>query len=223
MSHRIFTILFIIIFNTVQSQKRDSLTTTNNAIKTEFQFYTDSIMLHEASEYKITEDSISVILNPIYVQGMPKFNNTLDKDQYSWLKKKVFRVYPYFIIALKQYNNISDTLNMISNKSAYKKYSRKRQKQLSEEFEGKLKSLTKAEGKIFSKLMYRSTGKTVYEIIKELRNGWSAFWWNAKAVAFDIDLKEPFDPYHIRDDAFVEAILLRAFQSGELTPTEELE
>ena len=71
--------------------------------------------------------------------------------------------------------------------------------------------------------MYRSTGKTVYEIIKELRNGWSAFWWNAKAVAFDIDLKEPFDPYHIRDDAFVEAILLRAFQSGELTPTEELE
>ena len=80
MSHRIFTILFIIIFNTVQSQKRDSLTTTNNAIKTEFQFYTDSIMLHEASEYKITEDSISVILKNIGGKDKHNFQESLREN-----------------------------------------------------------------------------------------------------------------------------------------------
>jgi hypothetical protein len=39
--------------------------------------------------------------------------------------------------------------------------------------------------------MNRATGKNVYEIIKELRGGWSAFWWNVKGKMADIDLKDP--------------------------------
>ncbi len=38
--------------------------------------------------------------------------------------------------------------------------------------------------------MYRATGKSVYDIIKELRGGWSAFWWNVKGN-IDVDIKEP--------------------------------
>lgn len=214
MNLRIFTLLFILIFNIVLCQKTDSLETT-------IHFNSDSVMRNESSQYSITEDSVLIDLKTIQVEGMPKFNNNLDKNQYNWLKKRVFRVYPYFLIALKQYNNLHDSLNLNLNNAAFRKYLKKRQKQLSEEYEGKLKGLTKTEGRIFSKLMCRYTGKTVYEIIKELRNGWSAFWWNAKAGAFDIDLKEPFDPYHIRDDAFVESILQRAFQRGELIPPNE--
>lgn len=215
MNNKIFTILCILIFSIAQCQKRDSL-------ETNILFNSDSVMLNESSKYSITVDSVLIDLKTIQVQAMPKFNNDLDKNQYNWLKKKIFKVYPYFLIALKQYNNLHDSLNLNLNNSSFRKYIKKRQKQLSEEYEDKLKALTKTEGKIFSKLMYRSTGKTVYEIIKELRNGWSAFWWNAKARAFDIDLKEPFDPYHIRDDAFIESILQRAFQREKLTPTNEI-
>jgi hypothetical protein len=206
--------LYILIFNIVQCQKKDSL-------KINILFNSDSVMLNESSKYSITNDSIWIDLKTIQVHGMPKFNNDLDKNQYKWLEKKVFKVYPYFIIALKQYNNLHDSLNLNLNSSSFRKYVKNRQKKLSEEYEDKLKALTQTEGKIFSKLMYRSTGKTVYEIIKELRNGWSAFWWNAKARAFNIDLKEPFDPYHIRDDAYIESILQRAFQLGKLIPTDE--
>jgi hypothetical protein len=175
-------------------------------------------MRYESTYVFRSEDSISVDLKLINVYGLPKFNREVDEVHYNWLKGKVYRLYPYLTIAVEQYYNLQDSMNLSTNNTAFKKYVRKRQKELSGEYEDKLKGLTKTEGKIFSKLMYRTTGKTVYEIIKELRSGWSAFWWNAKAGAFDIDLKEPFDPYHIRDDAYVEIILLRAYQYGELTP-----
>jgi hypothetical protein len=180
-------------------------------------------MRYESTRVQNFEDSILVDLKLINVYGLPKFNGEIDKRHYNWLKKKVYRLYPYLTLAVEQYNNLQDSMSFSKDNADFKKYVKKRQKQLSEEYEAKLKSLTKTEGKIFSKLMYRSTGKTVYEIIKELRGGWSAFWWNTKAGAFDIDLKEPYDPYNIRDDAYVEAILLRAHQFGELKPLKESE
>ena len=38
--------------------------------------------------------------------------------------------------------------------------------------------------------MNRSTGKTVYELIKELKGGFNAFLWNVKGNVADIDLKK---------------------------------
>ena len=50
--------------------------------------------------------------------------------------------------------------------------------------------------------MHRATGKTVYEIIKELRGNWSAFLVECKGNIADVDIKEPYDPHANRQDAF---------------------
>ena len=66
--------------------------------------------------------------------------------------------------------------------------------------------------------MYRATGKTVFEIIKELRGGWSSFWWNVKGNIADVDIKSPYDPHANRVDEFLENLLLSNWNAGLLQP-----
>ena len=66
--------------------------------------------------------------------------------------------------------------------------------------------------------MNRATGKTVYEIIKELRGGWSAFWWNVKGNIADVSIKQPYDPHTDRSDEFIESLLQTNWNSGYLKP-----
>ena len=66
--------------------------------------------------------------------------------------------------------------------------------------------------------MNRATGKTVYEIIRELRGGWSAFWWNVKGNIADVDIKQPYDPHADRTDLFIESLLQSNWNSGYLQP-----
>ncbi|MDR3271978.1 MAG: DUF4294 domain-containing protein [Flavobacteriaceae bacterium] len=220
------TILFILIFvishSSFGQQDADSTGVKSSLAKFKLieqpMIDADSVISKESTKVVRTKDSISVDLMLVNVYGLPKFNNDLDRKYYYWLKDRVYRVYPYFTLAVEQYQNIQDSLELNKNNPKFKEYIKKRQRQLSEEYETRLKNLSKTEGRIFSKLMYKATGKTVYNIIKELRGGWSAFWWNAKAGAFDIDLKQPFDPTYNREDAYIQAIMYRAYQFGDLKP-----
>ena len=81
-----------------------------------------------------------------------------------------------------------------------------------------LRDLTTTEGKVFAKLMNRATGKTVYDIIKELRGGWSAFWWNVKGKVADVDIKQPYNPHQDRSDEFIESLLQTNWNYGYLQP-----
>ncbi len=64
--------------------------------------------------------------------------------------------------------------------------------------------------------MYRQTGTTTFDLVKDLRSGWKAFWYNSTANMFDISLKEKYDPYDVEEDYLIEDILLRAFKDNTL-------
>ena len=97
-----------------------------------------------------------------------------------------------------------------------KRYAKRIQKYIEGEFSDELKKLTRTEGQILIKLIHRQTGKTTFELIKELRSGWRAFWFNNTASLFDISLKKKFDPYNEKEDYLIEDILQRNFQNGIL-------
>jgi hypothetical protein len=101
------------------------------------------------------------------------------------------------------------------------KYVKEYQKYLEERFEPELRKLTRSEGQILSKLIYRETGTSVYEIIKTYRNGFSARFWSLTAWWYDIDLKKPYDPENDPEDKLIENILIRKFISGELVPARQ--
>lgn len=170
----------------------------------------------KAKIYEIDGENV-VVMDELILLNKPRFNNQLDQNYYFFLNKKLNRVYPLFLTALGQYEGIQTDLKAL-NKTAQKKYVSSRQKALADKYEVQLRDLTTYEGKVFAKLMNRATGKTVYEIIKELRGGWSAFWWNVKGNVADIDLKEPYDPYRNRTDQFLESLLQSNWNVGYFTP-----
>lgn len=169
-----------------------------------------------AKIYEISGETV-VIMDELVMLKNPKFNNQLDRNYYYFLNKKLLRVYPLFLNALDQYKEIQVETKAM-DRSTQKKYARKKQNELAAEYESQLRDLTTSEGRVFAKLMNRATGKTVYEIIKELRGGWSAFWWNLKGNIVDVDLKEPYDPYKNRTDLFVESLLISHWNTGYLEP-----
>src|SRR5699024_1440955 len=91
---------------------------------------------------------------------------------------------------------------------------------MEEEFAYTLKSFTRSEGRILFKLIYRQTGYTVFELIKEYRSGWNAFWYNTAASMYDLTMKQKYDPIENKEDYYIEDILQNAFVENILIEQE---
>lgn len=177
-------------------------------------FYYDQAQ--KARIYEINGENV-VVLDELILMNKPRFNNQLDQNYYYFLNKKLNRVYPLFLTALDQYEDIQEDMRAL-DKSSQRKYVNSRQSALADQYEAQLKDLTTTEGRVFAKLMNRATGKTVYEIIIDLRGGWSAFWWNVKGNIADVNIKEPYDPYKNRSDQFLESLLQSNWNAGYFRP-----
>ena len=91
---------------------------------------------------------------------------------------------------------------------------------LNEEFEPKLKKLSRKQGQILVKLINRQTGKTTFDLIKDYKSGWKAFWSNNTAKLFNIDIKKTYDPMEVPEDYYIETYLQRCFDEGKLVKQE---
>ena len=171
-------------------------------------------------EYIIIEgDSIpkmAINLNEVIVLPRLQFKNRDERIRYLILQRKTLKVYPYAKLAAERLVELQKRLEALERKSQKRKYAKIIQKYIEDEFSAELKKLTRTEGQILVKLVHRQTGKTTFDLIKELRSGWRAFWFNNTASLFDISLKEEFSPLESEEDFLIEDILRRNFQNGRL-------
>jgi len=161
------------------------------------------------------------VLDEVLFVPKPTLNDYQARRHYYNLTKKVRRVYPYVREAALRMDSVNMQLEGIDKRKARRKFTKSYQKYLEERFEPELRKLTRSEGQILSKLIYRETGVSVYEIIKTYRNGFSARLWSMTAWWYDIDLKRPYDPANDPEDKLIENILVRKFISGQLIPARE--
>ncbi|MFD1615096.1 DUF4294 domain-containing protein [Gelatiniphilus marinus] len=145
-----------------------------------------------------------------------EFASKQDRIRYLILRRKTLKVYPYAKMAAERLDSMNKRLESIKKRRHKKKYAKRVQKYIEGEFSAELKKLTRTEGQILVKLIHRQTGETAFNLVKELRNGWRAFWYNTTASMFDISLKREFDPVNEKEDYLIEDILQRNFQSGRL-------
>lgn len=158
------------------------------------------------------------VLDEVLFVPKPTLNDFQARRNYYLLTKKVRRVYPFVREAALRMDSVNIALEGIDRRRKRRKYTKQYQKYLEEKFEPELRKLTRSEGQILSKLIYRETGLPVYEIIKTYRNGFSARFWSMTAWWYDIDLKRPYDPINDPEDQLIENILIRKFISGQLKP-----
>lgn len=175
----------------------------------------DSIPLLE--RYMIFEgDTLLIELDEIFLLKTLKFKTDYDRRYYIWYRKKTLKVYPYAKLAADRLETLNERLEKIKSKRKKKEYIKVIQNYMEGEFTDQLKKLTRTEGEILIKLMHRQTGHTAYDLVKDYRSGWKAFWYNATANMFKLSLKDKYDPLHNKNDFIIEDVLQRAFTDGIL-------
>ena len=183
------------------------------------QAYSQDLEDDNPSYIYVEGDSIpktTIELNEVLILKRLSFNSKDDLKRYYLIKRKTLKVYEYARLASERLDSLETRFSRMSSKREKKRYAKLVQKYIDNEFSTELKKLTRSEGRILIKLIHRQTGSTAFELIKTLRSGWNAFWFNNTAKMFDLSLKSEYDPYVNRDDFYVEDILQRAFQNEML-------
>ncbi|MFT4670079.1 MAG: hypothetical protein ACI9M9_001793 [Flavobacteriaceae bacterium] len=173
----------------------------------------------ETFYYIIAGDSIArefIDLEEVLLLNKIEFNTKQDRRRYLILRRKTRKVYPFAKLASERLTTMTERLKTVKKKRDRKRYTKRIQKYIEEEFSEKLKKLTRTEGQILVKLIHRQTGRTAFDLVKELRTGWRAFWYNTTARMFDISLKESYRPFDVKEDYLIEDILERSFQDNIL-------
>ena len=134
------------------------------------------------------------------------------------LQRRVYKVYPYAKLASERLVQLNKGMEGLKTNRERKKYFKITEDYLNNEFEAKLKKLSRKDGQILVKLIHRQTGTTTFTLIKTLKSGWKAFWSNNTARLFDINLKTEYAPMEVYEDYLIETILERAFKSRRLEP-----
>ena len=175
----------------------------------------DSIPITE--RYIIFEgDTLLIELDEVLLLKKLKFETSFDRKYYYWFRKKVLKAYPFAKIAAEKLDTLNVRLEEIKSKRKKKKYTKEVQKYMEDEFTDQLKKLTRTEGRILIKLLHRQTGIVTFDLVKDYRSGWKAFWYNTTANMFKLSLKDGYDPLNNREDFLIEDILQRAFVEGIL-------
>jgi len=133
-------------------------------------------------------------LNEVPIVTNYIFKTKKQYEQWTRVKYNVKIVYPYALLAsakLKQYDLM---LAKIEDKNMRKEFVKMCEKELRKEFEKDLKSLSVTQGRILMKLINRETGKTTYDIVKEMRGGFQANMWQALARLFGNNMKDEYEP-----------------------------
>ncbi len=142
----------------------------------------------------INGDTVPVIdLPDMYVYTEYVFKNKRHYEQWTRVKYNVKKVYPYAILAAAKLKEYDVILAKMPNEKMKKAYLRVCEKDLKHEFEDELKDLSINQGRVLMKLIDRETGKTTYEIVKQMRGGFEACMWQAVARIFGNNMKDDYD------------------------------
>lgn len=163
---------------------------------------------------KIVNDTIYVdTLDPVEIypkRGMFRFYK---RWRYSRKIRNLKKVYPYAKKAGILLKEINAEYLKLETEREKKRFIKKAEKRLFAQFEGELRNMTISQGRMLIKLIFRETGNTTYEILKEFKGGFSAFFWHSVARLFGSSLKYKYDKDG--DDADLERLVI-LYEQGKL-------
>jgi len=148
-----------------------------------------------------------VLLSEVKIVPEWDFRSKREKRYYKRLVRNIKVALPYARLAARKLREINAELTRIEDEEEREAYLKKAEKKLFNEFEQPLRKLTFSQGRILIKLIDRETGETSYNLIKEYKGGFSAFFWQSVARLFGSNLKKEFD--EDRKDRMIEHIIIQ--------------
>ncbi len=168
--------------------KQPSKTTADNGV----QYVTDSAALNDTLP-TVSLQQVDVLY----------FKTPAEWMQYYKYKSRIEAVLPYVKIAKQLYNELMAE-KQTAKKRDYKRYRKDVEKEMRDKFERDLKDLTVGQGEMLFKLINRETGNNSYTIIKEIKGGATAWFYQVLAKHWGYDLKDKYDP---QEEKMIELII----------------
>lgn len=142
----------------------------------------------------------------ITMMTVPIYKRNSDIRKYQRMVAAVKKVYPLALEAAKRMEDLDERLAEFERRKDQKGYTRELEDALKEEISPMLWKMTRFEGVILLKLIDRETNHTVFNIIKNIRSGFTANFYQMLAKLFGNNLKLHYDPKG--EDAMLEQIVL---------------
>jgi hypothetical protein len=156
----------------------------------------------------IDGDTIPVVtLRPKRVSAYRKARSRRYRRKWDKMHRNVVKVYPYAKVAGELINEYNRNLAKLETEAEREAYLEQCEEDLKAEFEGDLRKMTTSQGRVLIKLIDRETGRTSYELIKDLKSGFTAFMWQGVAKLFGTNLKDHYDPGSFETDYMIEEIV----------------
>lgn len=147
-----------------------------------------------------------VYLDDVIVKERVPRRFARQRRRYNKLRYNIYKVYPYAVIAAEILKDVDSVLLEIGDdKKKRKAYLKTIEKELNNQFKGELSNMTISQGHVLVKLIDRETGKSCYDIVKELKGGFSAVVVQSVARIFSHNLKKEYDAEN--DDKDIEKII----------------
>ncbi len=152
-------------------------------------------------------------IDEVKVYPVPQFSSRRDLRRYERLVYNLKIVYPYAVLAADKLDEMNRTFLDLKTERERSAFVKQVERELMDEFENDLKKLTITQGRLLIKLIDRETGNTSYELLRELRGSFSAFFWQAIARLFGSNLKTTFDAEG--EDKLIDQILV-LIENGQI-------
>ena len=152
-------------------------------------------------------DTIPIVdLPEVRVYERRDFEYLYLKRRYRRMIRNIKKTYPYARVAAEELKKLDDHLLSLASEKEQRAYINEAEKEIMTRFEKEVRKLTVTQGIILVKLIDRETGRTSYQVIKELKGGFTAFFWQGIARIFGNNLKTEYDPEN--HDKVMEDIVL---------------
>ncbi len=131
--------------------------------------------------------------------------------RFTRLRWNVHKVYPYAVKVGALLMEVNAELETISDPKERKEYLKSKENSLFGKYENDLRRMSRSQGKVLVKLVHRQTGESTFHLIREVKNGITAVFWQSIGLLFGINLKSEYDT---EEDAMIEKIVYELEQGG---------
>ncbi len=157
-------------------------------------------------EYMVDDCGDTLILaslEGISVSSLRTFESDEDYRRYRRYRQYALKVYPYARQAIRIFRETQYVTENMNRRQA-RRYIRRLQRELKREFADPLKNLSKTQGHILIKMIERELDVPMFDLIKQLRGGITASYWNTMSKLFGHNLR---DGYVEGTDIILDAVL----------------
>lgn len=140
-----------------------------------------------------------VTIPEIVITANRIFKSDMERAKFNRLRYNVLKVLPYARFAQERYSRLNYDLSEHKTRKEQRALVKTCEKEIKDMFNREVKNLTITQGEILIKLIDRETGYTTYQLAKDMKGGFNAFFYQSVARIFGHNLKEKYDPEEERD------------------------